>query len=108
MSLAKYLTPCTLELGGKNPCISMLRAWLCTHILVDSNVDIDFAAKRLVWGKFWNCGQTCIAPDYLLVQKNVEGPLIKAMKKYILQFHGKDPQKSKSFCRIINNVAWKV
>eukprot|EP01126_Amoeba_proteus_P015975 TRINITY_DN172_c0_g1_i3.p1 TRINITY_DN172_c0_g1~~TRINITY_DN172_c0_g1_i3.p1 ORF type:complete len:381 (-),score=41.55 TRINITY_DN172_c0_g1_i3:735-1877(-) len=92
---AKFLTPCTLELGGKNPCI------------VDHNTDIDFVAKRLVWGKFWNCGQTCIAPDYILVLKDVEEELIKSLKKYIHHFHGPDPEQSTSFCRVISIAALK-
>jgi len=58
---AEHLTPVTLELGGKSPCI------------VDSSVDLDVAARRIIWGKFLNCGQTCIAPDYILVEKRCRG-----------------------------------
>lgn len=87
---AKNLTPVTLELGGKSPCI------------VDETAKIDLAAKRIVWGKFLNAGQTCIAPDYLLVQKRVMEPLIRAMKKYIEIFYGRTPETGKEYPKIIN------
>ena len=66
-----HLTPVSLELGGKSPCI------------VDETVDISLAAKRIVWGKFLNCGQTCVAPDYIFVQKNVKEKLLRQMEKQI-------------------------
>ncbi|MBP7533181.1 MAG: aldehyde dehydrogenase [Chitinophagales bacterium] len=87
---AKHLTPVTLELGGKSPCI------------VDSNMDIELAAKRIMWGKLINAGQTCVAPDYLLVNESIKPQLIAAIKKQLLAFYGKDTQKSPYLCRIIN------
>ena len=87
---AKHLTPITLELGGKSPCV------------VDSNIDIDKVAKRIVSGKFVNCGQTCIAPDYIVVNKHVKGELISMLKKNIILTFGNKPIKSDSYGRIIN------
>ena len=87
---AKHLTPTTLELGGKSPCI------------VDSNVDIDKTAKRIVSGKFVNCGQTCIAPDYVLVNNHVKSELISMLKKNIISTFGSIPYDSNSYGRIIN------
>ncbi len=87
---AKFLTPVTLELGGKSPCI------------VDEDIHLEYAAKRITWGKFVNCGQTCIAPDYLLVNKKVKPKLIAAIQKAIKEFYGEDPSKSIDFPRIIN------
>ena len=66
---AKHLTPVTLELGGKSPCI------------VDQHTDLDVAARRIVWGKFYNAGQTCVAPDYVLAHKDIEEPLLARMKE---------------------------
>jgi len=87
---AKQLCSVTLELGGKNPTI------------VDKDVDVTLAAKRIAWGKFWNAGQTCIAPDYIVIDKSIESSFITAMKNVIQQFYGEDPQKSVSFARIIS------
>jgi aldehyde dehydrogenase (NAD+) len=87
---AKHLTPVTLELGGKSPCI------------VDRDADLDVAARRIAWGKFFNTGQTCIAPDYLLVQKDVEAPLLEKIKAAIARFYGDEPKKSPDYGRIIN------
>lgn len=87
---AKHLTPITLELGGKSPCI------------VDSETNIDLASKRILFGKFFNAGQTCIAPDYVLVHKKVEEKLLASMKKTLIQFYGENPKLSKDFGRIIN------
>jgi len=87
---AKHLTPVTLELGGKSPCI------------VDRNVPIELTARRIVWGKFLNAGQTCVAPDYVLVHEDDKLALVEAMRKHIKKFYGKDPSKSKDFGRIIN------
>lgn len=75
LAAAKNLTPVTLELGGKSPCVA------------DASADVDMAARRIVWGKFWNAGQTCIAPDYVLVQKSIAPALVEAMKKHIAQFY---------------------
>ena len=87
---AKNLTPITLELGGKSPCI------------VDSGVDIDKVAKRIVSGKFVNCGQTCIAPDYIVVNNHVKDELITMLKKNIISTFGSSSIKSESYGRIIN------
>ncbi|MGB0524350.1 MAG: aldehyde dehydrogenase [Flammeovirgaceae bacterium] len=87
---SKYLTPFTLELGGKSPCI------------VHKDASIDKTAKRLVWGKFLNGGQTCVAPDYVLAHKDVKEELIFKMKKYIANFYGTNPKESPDFPRIIN------
>lgn len=87
---SKYLTPVTLELGGKSPCI------------VDDSADIKLAAKRIVFGKFINCGQTCIAPDYVYCDKKIKDELIKHMVKEIeLQF-GKEPLKNADYGKIVN------
>ena len=77
---AKHLTPVTLELGGKSPCI------------VDQQTDLDVAARRIVWGKFYNAGQTCVAPDYVLVHQAVEEGLLSRMKETIHDFFGDDPR----------------
>lgn len=87
---AEYLTPLTLELGGKSPCI------------VHEDANLDLAAKRIVWGKFLNAGQTCIAPDYLLVHKKVKDHLIERMKKYIREIYGQDIAKNEEFTVIVN------
>ena len=87
---AKNLTPITLELGGKSPCI------------VDSGVDLDKVAKRIVSGKFVNCGQTCIAPDYIIVNQHVKSDLISAIKENIIRTFGNSPIESESYGRIIN------
>lgn len=87
---AKNLTPVTLELGGKSPCI------------VDSDVNIKCAARRIVWGKFLNAGQTCIAPDYLLVQRSVKKEMLEALTDCIREFYGEEPAKSPDYARIID------
>ncbi|NEQ76780.1 MAG: aldehyde dehydrogenase [Okeania sp. SIO2C9] len=87
---AKNLTPVTLELGGKSPCI------------VDADVQLEYTAKRIAWGKFINAGQTCVAPDYLLVNQAVKSDLLDKIKKYIVEFYGKNPANSPDYCRIIN------
>lgn len=86
----KKLTPVTLELGGKSPAI------------VDRETDIDITAKRIVWAKFFNAGQTCVSPDYLLVHHRVKDKLISKMKEHIHAFFGDNPQTSESYARIIN------
>ncbi len=88
---AKQLIPFTLELGGKSPAI------------VNEDADIDASARRIMWGKFINAGQTCIAPDYVLIHKNKKEEFIKASQKYITEFYGKDPHASNDFARIIDN-----
>ncbi|MCK7558953.1 aldehyde dehydrogenase family protein [Chitinophaga sedimenti] len=87
---APHLTPVTLELGGKSPCI------------VDDTADIAVAAKRIAWGKFWNAGQTCIAPDYVLVHESVKQQLIEGLQAAITSFFGADPLQSPDYSRIIN------
>ncbi len=88
---AERLTPLTLELGGKSPCI------------VDADADLDLSARRIVWGKFVNAGQTCIAPDYLLAHHTVENELLENIEKYIKQFYGDDPRNSPDYARLIND-----
>jgi aldehyde dehydrogenase (NAD+) len=88
---AKKLVPVTLELGGKNPAV------------VEHDADIATTAKRIVLGKFINAGQTCAAPDYLLVHADVRAALIKELKVCIERFFGTDPAESRSYGRIINN-----
>jgi aldehyde dehydrogenase (NAD+) len=84
------LIPVTLELGGKSPTI------------VHKDTNIELAAKRIVWGKYTNAGQTCIAPDYLYVHHEVKADLIHAMKKYIEQFYGENPLENEDYTKIIN------
>ena len=91
---SKNLTPVVLELGGKSPCI------------VDKDCNIDFAARRIVWGKTINAGQTCVAPDYMFVHKSVKKELIAKMIEYVEKFYGKDSQESEHYCRIINEKAY--
>jgi len=92
---AKHLTPITLELGGKSPCI------------VDATADIALAAKRIVWGKFMNSGQICLAPDYLLVHRKVKALLIEEMEKVIREFYGTEPQFDEKYSKIINEKHYK-
>lgn len=87
---AEFLTPVTLELGGKNPCI------------IDETTDLKLAAKRLVWGKFLNAGQTCIAPDYFLVHKSIKSDFITEFSNAITLAYGEDVQQSENYPRIIN------
>lgn len=87
---AEHLTPLTLELGGKSPCI------------VDANTDLKITARRIVWGKFYNCGQTCVAPDYLLVHDDIKAKLLVAMRAELVTFFGQDPRQSPDYGRIIN------
>ena len=88
---AKHLTPVTLELGGKSPAI------------IDEKVDLEVAARRVTWGKFLNAGQTCIAPDYLLVPESSAEDFISLMKQNIRRFFGDDPKTSPDFARIVNH-----
>ena len=91
---SKNLTPVVLELGGKSPCI------------VDKDCNIDFAARRIVWGKTINAGQTCVAPDYMMVHRDVKDELIKKMIYYVEKFYGENQQESECYCRIINDKAY--
>lgn len=88
---AKNLTPVTLELGGKSPCI------------VDETANIDLSAKRITWGKFLNAGQTCVAPDYLMVHTSVKERLIYKMKEYITEFYGTMPTTNAEYPKIVND-----
>ncbi len=90
-SAAEYMTPVTLELGGKSPCI------------VDETAKLKLAATRIMWGKLLNAGQTCIAPDYLLVHSSVKEKLLPLLAEAIENFFGKDPKQSPDFPRIISN-----
>lgn len=87
---AEYLTPVTLELGGKSPCI------------VDSTAKIRLAAKRIIFGKYLNCGQTCVAPDYILCDKRIRDELITAILAEIEKQFGKEPLKNPNYGKIIN------
>jgi aldehyde dehydrogenase (NAD+) len=92
---AEHLTPVTLELGGKSPCV------------IDHTAKIELAAKRIVWGKFINAGQTCIAPDYILVHHNVKQAFIEQLKSEIMKAYGSDIKNSPDFARIINLKNWE-
>lgn len=92
-SAAKSLIPITLELGGKSPCI------------VDSDANINLAAKRIVWGKFLNAGQTCVAPDYLFIHKNIKDKFLKALVKEIKIQFGEEIKKSPDYPRVVNTIS---
>ena len=87
---SKNLTPVTLELGGKSPCI------------IDENTDIKITARRIIWGKLFNNGQTCTSPDYVFVDKKIKETIINEFKKCILEFYGENPQVSPYYSRIVN------
>jgi aldehyde dehydrogenase (NAD+) len=88
---AKHLTPVTLELGGKSPCVVM------------PDADLETTARRIVWGKFTNAGQTCIAPDYVLVDTDTENKLIPLLQKAITDMFGENPEASDSYGRIVSD-----
>jgi len=87
---APNLTPITLELGGKNPCI------------IDKTANIELTVKRIVWGKFINAGQTCIAPDYILIDASIKNKFYEVLKDELITIYSKNPEKSSDFARIIN------
>jgi aldehyde dehydrogenase (NAD+) len=87
---AKHLTPVTLELGGKCP------------VIVCADAAIELAAKRIAWGKFMNAGQTCVAPDFVLVQRGVRDAFVAALKKSLREFYGEDASRSADYGRIVN------
>jgi aldehyde dehydrogenase (NAD+) len=87
---AKHLTPVTLELGGKSP------------VIVDASANIEVTARRIAWGKWLNAGQTCVAPDYVLVHRSKKAELIDALEKSIHDFYGDDPRSSDSYGRIVS------
>jgi aldehyde dehydrogenase (NAD+) len=84
------LTPHSLELGGKNPCV------------VAADARLDFAARRIAWGKLINCGQTCVSPDYVLIDKKVKDQFLALIAKEIRTFYGDNPEKSNDFARVIS------
>ena len=92
---AKNLTPVVLELGGKSPCI------------IDKSADIAIAAKRLAWGKTLNSGQTCIAPDYLLIHKDVKEAFVKAFAEEVRNLHGEDIKTDRHYVRMVNDKAFE-
>ena len=92
---AQYLTPLVLELGGKSPCI------------IDKNADIAVAAKRIAWGKTLNCGQTCIAPDYILIHKDVKEAFVEAFAAEVHNLHGEDIKADKHYVRMVNDKAFE-
>ena len=87
---SRHLTPVTLELGGKSP------------VIVADDADLDVAARRITWGKFLNAGQTCVAPDYALVARGVEKPLVERIARSVTEFYGADPKASPDYARIVN------
>nr|XP_023997163.1 fatty aldehyde dehydrogenase-like [Salvelinus alpinus] len=87
---ARHLTPVTLELGGKSPCY------------IDKDVDLRVACRRITWGKFVNCGQTCIAPDYILCEPSIQNRVVEGIRQTLLEFYGPDPKSSPDYGRIIN------
>jgi aldehyde dehydrogenase (NAD+) len=91
---AKNLTPVTLELGGKSP------------VIVDRSANVEVAARRIAWGKFLNAGQTCVAPDYVLVDRIVETRFLDAVTAALHTFYGDDPQSSPDYGRIVNQRHW--
>ncbi len=93
---AKHLTPVTLELGGKSPAI------------FDKHVNLEVAARRLTWAKYFNAGQTCVCPDYVLVHEDVKDALLEEVQNNITAFFGDDPQQSPDFARIVNDKRFKA
>lgn len=91
---AEKLTPITLELGGKSPAI------------IDQTAQLKHAAERIVWGKFMNVGQTCVAPDYVVVHEGVKEPFMKLLQETIRRFYGENPVKNKEYGKIINVKHW--
>ncbi|WP_369405127.1 aldehyde dehydrogenase family protein [Piscibacillus salipiscarius] len=89
---SKQLIPITLELGGKSPCI------------VDRDAKVEYAARRIVWGKFVNAGQTCVAPDYLLVHESIKEKLLNQIKTEIEKMYGSNPLQSGEYTKIVNDT----
>ncbi len=92
---ARHLTPVTLELGGKSPCI------------VDATAKLDLAAKRIVFGKLLNCGQTCVAPDYLLVDRRVKEELLVCLQKWVAALYGSDPLDNEGYVRMVSQAQFR-
>lgn len=89
-SASQHLTPVVLELGGKSPCI------------VDETANLKMAAKRIAWGKYINAGQTCVAPDYLLIQRSVKKQFLQYLTAYLKKYYGDQAETNENFPRIIN------
>ncbi len=89
---AKHLTPVTLELGGKSP------------VVIDASADLEVAGRRVAWGKWVNAGQTCIAPDYVLVERGVQDKFIEQVRRALFDFYGNDPKASPDYARIVNDA----
>ncbi|XP_006877494.1 PREDICTED: fatty aldehyde dehydrogenase [Chrysochloris asiatica] len=87
---AKHLTPVTLELGGKSPCY------------IDKDCNLDIACRRITWGKYMNCGQTCIAPDYILCEPSLQSQIVQKIKETVKEFYGENVKESPDYERIIN------
>ncbi len=92
---SRHLTPVVLELGGKSPCI------------IDKEADIRVAAKRIAWGKTLNCGQTCIAPDYILIHKDVKDEFVKAFAEEVRNLHGEDIKADRHYVRMVSDKAFE-
>ena len=92
---ARTLTPVTLELGGKSP------------VIIDSSANMKVALNRITWAKYFNAGQTCTSPDYILVHKSRKDEFTQGLIKKIEEFFGADPQKSPYYCRLVNNTRFK-
>ncbi|XP_013802203.2 aldehyde dehydrogenase family 3 member B1-like [Apteryx mantelli] len=92
---AKHLTPVTLELGGKNPCY------------VSDNCEVQNVARRVAWGRFFNAGQTCVAPDYILCSVEMQEKLMPALREAITEFYGSNPQESPDFARIVGDKQFR-
>ncbi|KAI7795755.1 aldehyde dehydrogenase family 3 member A2b [Triplophysa rosa] len=95
VAAAQYLTPVTLELGGKSPCY------------IDNNCDLAVACRRIAWGKYTNCGQTCIAPDYILCDPSIQDRVIEEIEKNIKDFYTENPKTCPDYGRIINQRHFK-
>ncbi|XP_050177749.1 aldehyde dehydrogenase family 3 member A2-like isoform X1 [Myiozetetes cayanensis] len=92
---AKHLTPVTLELGGKSPCY------------IDKDCDLAVACRRITWGKYMNCGQTCIAPDYILCEPSIQSQVVENIKATLQEFYGEDVKSSPDYERIVNKRHFK-
>ncbi|KAK6473333.1 aldehyde dehydrogenase family 3 member A2-like isoform X1 [Huso huso] len=90
-----HLTPVTLELGGKSPCY------------IDKDCDLSIVCRRITWGKYMNCGQTCIAPDYVLCDQSIQGRVVEEIKKALKEFYGDDLKTSPDYGRMINQRHFK-
>lgn len=89
---ARTLTPVTLELGGKSP------------VIIDGTANLKVALNRIAWAKYFNAGQTCTSPDYILVHRDIKEAFVKGLKEKIISFFGDDPQNSSNYCRLVNEV----